>query len=150
MIYDVFNAIETRVKAATKFSGFGFFRFASEANANQQSNASVPFVKIAWREEQGQAKMNRWRLEDQLILDAEIRWKAADTDVNAITRIQEQDDHLEAFKIALFPKNEENFLNMQEILDIRITSKPLSFQGLEVKKHNGIEIEITIQYVDKI
>jgi hypothetical protein len=150
MMYDIFNVLESRLKGKTEFAGFEFFRFEGNSS-NQQSNASVPFLRLFFSNEQSQRDNKRWRLLNQLFLGLEIRWKTDKSDINAIERVQERSDYAKYVKQAIFPtEDEENFLDLPYITNLTIGFKPFEFSGLEVKKHNGINLEIIIEYWESL
>lgn len=151
MIYEIFKAIEDRIIASQTYASFNIFRFQSSGNSNQQSNLSVPYVKIAFDKEETRGDIQRWRLTSEVIYSVEIRWKTDYNDINSIERMQEKSLYARELKKAIFPSSqEENFLNLQCVLDMAFTIEPVEINSLEVKKHNGLLTEIRVEYAEQI
>lgn len=144
--YSIFAALETAIGANTTLQNFNIFRFESEANANQQSGGSVPFVKI-WFKRSQSTKTDRHKLQNQVYLGVEIRWALTKSDKNAVERIQEFAAYEAALKDCLFGSNNA-FLDREDILDMQVNSEPGDLPGSEGLKHGRILMELGIEYIE--
>ena len=147
MIDTIFSAIETKLKAHASFSGFSFFRFASDSNSSQQSKGSVPLLQLVWESDAAVKNPKRWMLDNQIKLALQACWVTSYPDIDAFGRITEQQTYRTAIYQALFPApGEHDFLDNTNIANLSITLEPLILSGIERKKHNGIVADIKIQY----
>lgn len=143
----IFNTVESRLLARSEFSGWKFFRFESESNSNQQSKGSTPYLKLFWKQDQTTKGVKHWRATKTLQLRLEARWKTDHENINAIERVEEQDEINNAVTLALLGTTaSDNFLDLSFIETYRMRSEPLEICGHELLKHNGLKFEIEIVY----
>ncbi|NUM33407.1 MAG: hypothetical protein HUU50_02590 [Candidatus Brocadiae bacterium] len=146
-IFTIFDALEAKIKANTAFEDFNFFRFESEANSNQQSLGSVPFVKVWWSQNSSLLSEYPYKIISDCDFSAEMRWNLEKSDTSAIEKIREYSLYDKAFKECLMP-DEDCILGMESVLSCRVISRPGEIAGASALKHGRILVDVTIQYIE--
>lgn len=144
----LFTALETNIRANSAFTGFKFFRFESMANSNQQSLGSVPFVKVAWKQNHSYVAESLHKIITECRFQAEIRWILSEPDINDEKRIDEYSLYDRAFKECLL-SHDENFLGLSEVLSVQADSMPGVVTGPSFLKHGLIVCNCEIKYVEQ-
>lgn len=143
----IFDALEAQIKVNTAFTGFNFFRFESVANCNKQSLGSVPFVKVAWKQNRSYLADNLYKLQSECKFLVEIRWISTKNDLDDIKRIEEYSLYDKAFKECVF-SDDDAFLGLSSVLSFQADSQPVEIQGAAALKQCMLQYNCEIRYIE--
>lgn len=143
----IFDALEANIKANTTFQGFKFFRFDSIANANKQSQGSVPFIRVVWKQNRSYIVENTYKLETECKFYAEIRWQTISADLDNIARITEYSLYDRAFKECLLPRDEA-LLGLDNVLSLQVDTLSSEVTGAAALKHCILQCNCEVKYIE--